>query len=122
MMEFEKRAYIRANCICEAEIVIDEEDDETEEISVLDLAAGGLSFIADKNNSEYKFGETYRLKLCVNEHNADIDIATNIKIKRVSVADDGAMMYGASFENPFADQSIRIDEFILYKKRMRNQG
>jgi len=117
-LEYEKRAYIRANCICEAEIVVDEYEGETEEISVVDLAAGGLSFFAGEDNSEYILGEIYHLKLSVNEHHADIEISTDIKIRRAGVDDNGVKVYGAAFEKPSNEQSIRIDEFILYKKRM----
>jgi len=119
MMEFEKRAYIRATCICEAEIVLDEDNDETIGISVIDLAAGGLKFISEKGNTEYVMGTVYSLRLSISESDVDMDdIMVDIKIRRIESGGNDVRTYGASFENITSAQSIRIDEILQYKKRL----
>lgn len=131
MLENERRSYIRATCICEAEIILDAENDETAEVSVIDLAAGGLKFVSwaakqggkcrsDDCECNYVLGNIYPLKLSINEVGIDIDdISAEIKIRRVELDDDGIHCYGASFENLTVDQSIRIDEILQFKRRHR---
>jgi hypothetical protein len=118
-MDNEKRAYLRGNCFCVAEIIVDQETGESEEISVIDLAAGGLKFTADGSNSEYRLGEIYLLKLAINESDVNIDdILTNIKICRTELSGSDVHIYGAAFRDLTTTQSIRIDEIIQHKKRM----
>ena len=117
-MENEKRAYIRGNCFCEAEIILDEENDDTEEVSVIDLAAGGLKFTADKENTPYALGDTYTLRLSINESDITFDeILTDIKICRTELSGGGMRIYGAAFVELTEKQSVRIDEIIQQKMR-----
>jgi hypothetical protein len=117
-MEFDKRAYIRSACICVAEIIIDEDNDETAPISIIDLAAGGIKFVAERSDCKYPLGNVYPIRLTIQESGVDMDdILVDIKIRRVELGGHNIHIYGASFEGLTMSQSIRIDEILQYKKR-----
>ncbi|MCL1789207.1 MAG: PilZ domain-containing protein [Oscillospiraceae bacterium] len=140
MLEFDKRAYKRAICICEAELITENED--SIEISVIDLAAGGMKFFTNdcKNEAVYdalspgsppsetpepclKLGNVYKLKLSIHEPGIDIvEILVDIKIRRADtrIGAENIRHYGASFENLTTALSIRLDEILQYKKRHKN--
>jgi len=114
----EKRAYLRGNCFCEAEIILDEDYGDSESVSVIDLAAGGLKFTADGKNTVYTVGEQYLLKLSINESGLHIDdIVTTIRICRTEISGNNIHIYGAAFVDLTETQGIRIDEIIQLKKR-----
>jgi c-di-GMP-binding flagellar brake protein YcgR len=118
-MEFDKRSYMRSNCFCEAEIVISEESGDFEPISVVDLAAGGIKFIAEEGTDrEYSLGSIYPIRLSIHESDVDIDdILVDIQVRRIELSANNIPAYGASFEDITLEQGIRIDEIIRYKKR-----
>ncbi|MCL1902796.1 MAG: PilZ domain-containing protein [Oscillospiraceae bacterium] len=142
MLEFDKRAYKRAICICEAEIIGDNKDEDNVKISVIDFAAGGIKFFTDncKNEEIYNslppnatqeekptpcltLGSLYKLRLLINEPGIDIvDIVINIKIRRADtrVGADNTRHYGASFEGLTPQQRIHLDEIVQYKNRHKN--
>jgi hypothetical protein len=122
VMENEKRAYVRGNCFCEAEVIIDEEDDLIEEVSVIDLAAGGLKFTTENSENELNAGETYLLRLKIDESDIHIDeILTNVKIRRSELTGGNVRIYGAEFLELSEEQGIRIDEIIQHKKRLSGE-
>ena len=140
----DKRAYKRAICMCEAEIIVDDKsknniDVSVIDLSVVDLAAGGIKFFTNdcKNEPVYKsmspdetpdkmpelclkLGSVHRLKLSINEPSMDVDdIYVDIKIRRADagIGADNIRHYGASFENLSAAERIRLDEIVQYKNR-----
>jgi hypothetical protein len=114
----EKRAYLRGNCFCEAEVIIDEDYAETEEVSVLDLAAGGIKFAAEGGNTVLNQGEVYKIRLSIHESDINIDdIVTDVKICRIEESGNNIRIYGAAFEGLTELDGIRLDEIIQHKKR-----
>jgi hypothetical protein len=115
----EKRAYLRGNCFCDAEIIVDEDFGEKEDVSVIDLAAGGLKFTAEDSNVELKIGEIHPIRLSIHESDINIpEINAAVKICRSELDGGGVRLYGASFVDLTESQEIRIDEILQHKKRM----
>jgi len=112
--ENEKRAYIRENCLYEAEIIVDEVG---EEVIVTDLSASGMKFIAEVGSRKYSPGDLAVFHLEVHEFAAEVTIKAQIKICRVEVDSKGEATCGAAFVNLTLEQGIRLDEVIMYKKR-----